>query len=188
MEIDTWPQDMVKFFSSARQRLLHCKTMEVNHMEFNELMQAFVAKLGMAPIDIEDGFAALEIDGMAFGFIHNPEKETLTLVADLGQAAIDANGEFGAMMLKANFLFEATKGSTIFQNPDNGSFGVQQWFRIVDLDAERLSAEVETMANVAEEWKQLLAGCSAVETEIKVRKSEDAAASKLVSAGDFLRV
>ena len=157
-------------------------------MEFNELMQAFVAKLGMAPIDIEDGFAALEIDGMAFGFIHNPEKETLTLVADLGQAAIDANGEFGAMMLKANILFEATKGSTIFQNPDNVSFGVQQWFRIVDLDAERLSAEVETMANVAEEWKQLLAGCSAVETEIKVRKSEDAAASKLVSAGDFLRV
>ena len=157
-------------------------------MEFNELMQAFVAKLGMAPIDIEDGFAALEIDGMAFGFIHNPEKETLTLVADLGQAAIDANGEFGSMMLKANLLFEATKGSTIFQNPENDSFGVQQWFRIVDLDVDRLSAEVETMANVAEEWKRLLAGCSAVETEIKVRKSEDAAASAFASAGDFMRV
>ena len=77
-------------------------------MEFNELMQSFAAKFGMASIDINDDFAALEIDGMAFGFIHNPGKETLTLVADLGQAAIDANGEFGSMMLKANFLFEAT--------------------------------------------------------------------------------
>ena len=157
-------------------------------MEFNELMQSFAAKLGMESIAIEDDMAALQIDGMAFGFIHNPGKETLTLVADLGQAAIDANGEFGSMMLKANFLFEATKGSTIFQNPDNGSFGLQQWFRIVDLDVDRLSAEVETMANVAEEWKRLLAGCSAVESEIKVRKSEDAAAGKLVSAGDFMRV
>ena len=157
-------------------------------MEFNELMQSFAAKLGMESIAIEDDMAALQIDGMAFGFIHNPGKETLTLVADLGQAAIDANGEFGSMMLKANFLFEATKGSTIFQNPDNGSFGLQQWFRIVDLDVDRLSAEVETMANVAEEWKRLLAGCSAVESEIKVRKSEDAAAGKLVSAGDVMRV
>ena len=157
-------------------------------MGFNELLQSFAAKLGMASIDIENDMAALEIDGMAFGFIHNPGKETLTLVADLGQAAIDANGEFGSMMLKANFLFEATKGSTIFQNPDNGSFGIQQWFRIVDLDAEKLSAEIETMANVAEEWKRLLAGCSTVEYEIKVRKAEDAAASAFASAGDFIRV
>ena len=144
-------------------------------MDFNELMQSFAAKLGMETIYIENDMVALEIDGMAFGFIHNPEKETLTLVADLGQAAIDANGEFGSMMLKANFLFEATKGSTIFQNPENDSFGIQQWFKIVDLDVDRLSAEAETMANVAEEWKRLLAGCSTVETEVKARKAEDAA-------------
>ena len=157
-------------------------------MKFNELMQSFAAKLGMETIDIENDMTALEIDGMAFGFIHNPGKETLTLVADLGQAAIDANGEFGSMMLKANFLFEATKGSTIFQNPENGSFGIQQWFRIVDLDVDRLSAEVETMANVAEEWKQLLAGCATVETSVNARKDEEAAASKLASVGDFMRV
>ena len=88
-------------------------------------MQSFAAKLGLASIDIEDGFAALEIDGMAFGFIHNPGKETLTLVADLGQASVDANGEFGSMMLKANFLFEATKGSTLFQNP--GRSNCRSW-------------------------------------------------------------
>ena len=157
-------------------------------MGFNELLQSFAAKLGMASIDIENDMAALEIDGMAFGFIHNPGKETLTLVADLGQAAIDANGEFGSMMLKANFLFEATKGSTIFQNPENDSFGIQQWFKIVDLDADRLSAEVETMANVAEEWRRLLSGCAAIETEIEARRAEDAAASELASVGDFMRV
>lgn len=157
-------------------------------MGFNELMLSFAAKLGIETIDIENDMTALDIDGMVFGFIHNPEKETLTIVADLGQAAIDANVEFVSMMLKANFLFEATKGSTIFQNPENDSFGIQQWFKIVDLDADRLSAEVETMANVAEEWRRLLSGCAAIETEIEARRAEDAAASELASVGDFMRV
>ena len=157
-------------------------------MGFNELMLSFAAKLGIETIDIENDMTALDIDGMVFGFIHNPGKETLTIVADLGQAAVDANGEFGSMMLKANFLFEATKGSTIFQNPENDSFGIQQWFKIVDLDADRLSAEVETMANVAEEWRRLLSGCAAIETEIEARRAEDAAASELASVGDFMRV
>ena len=157
-------------------------------MGFNELMLSFAAKLGIETIDIENDMTALDIDGMVFGFIHNPGKETLTIVADLGQAAIDANLEFVSMMLKANFLFEATKGSTIFQNPENDSFGIQQWFKIVDLDADRLSAEVETMANVAEEWRRLLSGCAAIETEIEARRAEDAAASELASVGDFMRV
>ena len=157
-------------------------------MGFNELMLSFAAKLGIETIDIENDMTALDIDGMVFGFIHNQEKETLTIVADLGQAAIDANVEFVSMMLKANFLFEATKGSTIFQNPENDSFGIQQWFKIVDLDADRLSAEVETMANVAEEWRRLLSGCAAIETEIEARRAEDAAASELASVGDFMRV
>lgn len=157
-------------------------------MGFNELMLSFAAKLGIETIDIENDMTALDIDGMVFGFIHNPEKETLTIVADLGQAAIDANVEFVSMMLKANFLFEATKGSTIFQNPENDSFGIQQWFKVVDLDADRLSAEVETMANVAEEWRRLLSGCAAIETEIEARGAEDAAASELASVGDFMRV
>lgn len=157
-------------------------------MGFNELMLSFAAKLGIETIDIENDMTAFDIDGMVFGFIHNPEKETLTIVADLGQAAIDANGEFVSMMLKANFLFEATKGSTIFQNPENDSFGIQQWFKVVDLDADRLSAEVETMANVAEEWRRLLSGCAAIETEIEARRAEDAAASELASVGDFMRV
>lgn len=157
-------------------------------MGFNELMLSFAAKLGIETIDIENDMTALDIDGMVFGFIHNPEKETLTIVADLGQAAIDANVEFVSMMLKANFLFEATKGSTIFQNPENDSFGIQQWFKVVDLDADRLSAEVETMANVAEEWRRLLSGCAAIETEIEARRAEDAAASELASVGDFMRV
>ena len=79
------------------------------------------------------------------------------------------------MMRRANYLFETTKGSTIFQNPKNGLFGIQQLFRLLELDADRLFAEVEAMAKLAEDWKQILEGCSQVEAELKARKAESPA-------------
>ena len=155
-------------------------------MGFNELLQSFAAKLGMASIDIENDMAALEIDGMAFGFIHNPEKETLTLVADIGQAAIDANGEFGSMMLKANFLYEALNGAVLFQNPDNEAFGIQERFRMVDLDADSLYAHVERLSNTAEEWREIVAGYG--EAEVIAQKRQIEHQENPFAASDFMRV
>lgn len=157
-------------------------------MEFNELMKQFAEKCGVKDVTIEDDGVALEIDGVVFAFLHDPSSALLTVVADLGQQSIDANGPFGAMMLQANFLFEATRGATLFQNPDNKSFGLQQQYRLVYLDVDTLAAEVEKLANVADEWKEVLSGIRAAEDAIETRKSEDVAASKLASVGDFMRV
>ena len=152
-------------------------------MEFNELMQSFAAKLGTELIDIENDMAVIEIDGMAFGFILRSDKETLVLAVDLGQQSVDADGAFGSMMLKANFLFEATKGATLFQNPENEAFGIQQMFSLSGLDADRLFAEVEKLSNLAEEWKQALVGCARAETALKERKNEEDSGSAHLAFG-----
>ena len=157
-------------------------------MKFEGLMQQFGAKFGIAEVAIEDDSAAFEIDGMAFGFICDPAAETLTVVADLGQKSINVDGAFGSLMLKANFLFEATKGATLFQNPENESFGLQQRYRLAELDLDALSAEVEKLANVAEEWKGLLAGSATAEAALKERKAEDVSEAASLSGGAFMRV
>ena len=157
-------------------------------MEFKELMKQFTEKCEVKGVTVEDNAVALEIDGVVFAFLHDPGSEVLTVVADLGQQSMDANGPFGAMMLQANFLFEATRGATLFQNPENKSFGLQQQYRLAHLDVDLLSAEVEKIANVADEWKEVLSGVRAAEEVIQTQKSEDAAASKLASVGDFMRV
>ena len=158
-----------------------------NIMEFNELMQEFAGKFGITDMEISDGTATLEIDGIAFGFISNPVEETLTLVADLGRQAIDADGVFGAMMLRANFLFHATKGATLFQNPENEAFGLEQMFRLVDLDVDTLSVQVEKFANLAEDWKEIIAGAKKAEDAAKTAKAAEPA-SPPFSDGDFMRV
>lgn len=148
-------------------------------MTYDELMQSFAAKCGLSELTIQDDIAALEIDDMPFGFIHKPLEDVLVVIADLGRQTISADGAFGAMMLKANFLFEATKGATIFQNPENESFGLQQMYHLVDLDVDRLSAEVEKLANLAEYWRGVLAGCVHAEAVAKAQKSESDATSRL---------
>ena len=153
-------------------------------MEFNALMQQFAAKFDISNLTIEDDAVALEIDEMAFGFINDPAVDTLTIVVDLGQQSINANGALGAMMLKANFLFQATKGATLFQNPENDAFGLQQMYRLLDLDVDKLSAEVEKLANMAEEWKAIIAGCSQAENAAEERNAQDAS----ISTGGFIQV
>ena len=154
-------------------------------MEFKELMQSFAAKLGMASIDIEDDFAAIEIDGMAFGFIHNPGKETLTLVADLGQAAIDANGEFGEVMLKSNHLYLGTNGGTLCQNPDTDAYVLMRPVPLAPLEgADTFGAIMEDVLLQVDNWRELLNGLRAAE----VQEEEQSAEEGRLASGGFMQV
>ena len=157
-------------------------------MEFDELMEQFAEKYGVKGMTIEDGGVALEIDGAVFAFLHDPEAGLLTVVADLGQQSVDANGPFGAMMLQANFLFRSTRGATLCQNPETASFGLEQQYRLAYLDVDTLSAEVEKLANAADEWRAVLSGVRTAEDALETRKSEEAAVSSFASVGDFMRV
>jgi len=58
-------------------------------MEYNELMQGFAARFGVANIDTGNGAAALEIDGMSVGFIHD---------AETSEDASRFGGAFGGFM------------------------------------------------------------------------------------------
>lgn len=157
-------------------------------MEFSDLMRQFAAKFGIDDVEVEDNTVALEIDGMAVGFICDPVEETLTVVADLGQQSINADGAFGSMMLKANFLFQATKGATLFQNPENEAFGLEQMFRLVDLDVDKLSDHVERIANLAEDWKAIIAGAKNAEDAAAKKNDGNQYETPFSSGGDFMRV
>ena len=154
-------------------------------MEFEELMREFAAKLGLDTLTVEDGTVALEIDGNPFGFMHDEASGMLTLVADIGRQPESADGPLGSMMLKANFLYETLSGAVLFQNPENEAFGIQQRFRLVDLDVDALSAQVERLANIAEEWRAIVAGYGQA---AKAAREPSEAQSTPLSDSGFLRI
>ncbi len=152
-------------------------------MEFKELLEQFAAKLGMSDFSVDDDTAGLQIDDTPFGFVLGESGDTMIVVADIGMQPESADRALGSMMLKANFLYAALKGAVLFQNPDNGAFGIQQNFRLVDLDPDSLYMHVERLANIADEWRAVVAGYGQAEKALQERKEMEPAVSPLAPGG-----
>lgn len=159
-------------------------------MDYPELMRGFAAKYGVSDIDTANGAAALEIDGMTVGFIHAPETDEIMVVAEIGYPPPSADGPFGGMMLKANYLYNGTGGAVICQNPETGAYAVMRSYPLAQHDVETFSLATETLVNTAERWRDVLAGAGLAED---AKAGKDAEASEADSPfpggrGGFMQV
>ena len=143
-------------------------------MDYSELMRGFAAKYGVSDIDTADGATALEIDGMTVGFIHAPETDEIMVVAEIGYPPPSADGPFGGMMLKANYLYNGTGGAVICQNPETGAYAVMRSYPLARFDVETFSQATEALVNTAERWRDLLSGAGLAEDAKDAEASEDA--------------
>ena len=132
-------------------------------MEYNELMHGFAAKVGVADLEIQDGATALEMDDMTVGFVHSAEDDAIMVVVEIGYPPPDANGPFGGVMLKANYLFGGTGGAILCQNPETSAYAVMRSYPLPSLDVDTFAKSIETLLNTAENWKDSLSGASAAE-------------------------
>ena len=129
----------------------------------------------------------MEIEGVPFGILNEGESGTMIVIADLGKQPESADGPLGSMMLKANFMYDALDGAVLFQNPENEAFGIQQRFRIVDLDVDSLYAHVERLSNLADEWKEIVAGYGQVAKVAQEQAAKEPQVNPLTSTS-FMRV
>ena len=152
-------------------------------MEFRELLAAFAAKYGVEGLDGADGVAALEVDGIRVELIEDPESRSLVACAEIGLPPPDANGAFGAMMLKANFLLRATAGATLCQNPETGAYALVRPFPLALTDGESLAAGLESLVNQTENWRTALAGLREAEAEQPAARKVDDSHHDMLSSG-----
>jgi len=127
-------------------------------MEFRELIAGFAAKYGIEGLSGADGAAELKVDDVLVELLDNPQTHSIFACAEIGHPPPDANGAFGAMMLKANFLLRATEGATLCQNPETDAYALVRQFPLALTDAESLSSGIESLVNQAENWRRTLAG------------------------------
>ena len=145
-------------------------------MEYNELMHGFASKVGVAELEIQDGATALEMDDMTVGFVHSVEDDAIMVVVEIGYPPPDADGPFGGVMLKANYLFGGTGGAILCQNPETNAYASMRSASLPTLDVETFAAAIETLLNTAETWKASLSGASVAEDakdEIDQENNED---------------
>ena len=154
-------------------------------MEFNELLAAFAAKYGVDGLDGADGVAELEVDGIRVEMLEDSQARSLIACAEIGLPPPDANGAFGAMMLKANFLLRATDGATLCQNPESDAYALVRPFPLALTDCESLAAGLESLVNQAENWRKALAGLREAEAARSETQKVDDSHHDMLSNGFF---
>ena len=143
-------------------------------MEFKELVEAFAAKYGIEGLDGADGVVELDVDGIRVELLDDTRTRSIVACAEIGRPPPDANGAFGAMVLKANFLLRATDGATLCQNPETGVYSIVRPLPLALTDAASLASSLESLVNQVENWRKALAGL----------KHAEAAHAKAQETGD----
>jgi hypothetical protein len=154
-------------------------------MEFKELLAAFAAKYGVDGLDGAEGVAELEVDGIRVELLEDSQARSLIACAEIGLPPPDANGAFGSMMLKANFLLRATDGATLCQNPETGAYALVRPFPLALADVESLSAGLESLVNQTENWRKALTGLREAESAQSAAQKVDDSHHDMLSSGFF---
>lgn len=157
-------------------------------MEFNELMQSFAAKYGLADLKVDNGTAVLEIDGMTVGFIHDPVTDSVMVVAEIGYPETDVSANFASAMLKANYLFAGTAGAVLCQNPETGAYALMREYRLVENDPKTFEGALETLLNSADQWRGVLGAINEEDAEDMEDDEAGPPAEDESPTGGFIRV
>ena len=154
-------------------------------MEFRELLAAFAANYNIEGLDGADGVAELEVDGIRVELLDDPQTRSLVACAEIGLPPPDANGAFGSIMLKANFLLRATEGATLCENPETGAYALMRPFPLALADIDSLSAGLESLVNQTENWRTALAGLREAEAAQPADQEVDDSHHDMLSSGYF---
>ena len=120
-------------------------------MEFQQLIADFAERHSIANLAAEDNAAALEVDGIVITLV--AAGDALSISADIGEPPSEGRAEFAELMLEANLQSEAF----FAKEPENGAYVLVRRLSLLALDDEAFDAALESLVNLAETWRRLLA-------------------------------
>ena len=126
-------------------------------MDYKELIEAFAVTHGIDGLDVVDGTAALDIDGMRVAFLHDANARALVLLGEIGAPPPGTDGRFCALLMRANHLFRGSDGATFAQDPETQGYVLLRSLPLALLDAGTLADAVQAFANTLERWRRVLA-------------------------------
>ncbi len=98
----------------------------------------------------------------------------------------DAKGLFASVALQANFF--ASGGTALSLDAETDELSVSTSLPLALADPDSLSAAVEALVNMAEEWRRNAVAFLDVDEESAFTDAEDADANPLSGDSGFLRV
>jgi len=154
-------------------------------MDFNELITDFATRHGVENLAVDDGAAAIEVDGIAVALAD--AGGDLLASAVIGEPPADGRAEFADLLLEANLELDAF----FAKSKESGRYILSRRLPLVGLDGASCDAALESLVNSAETWQRLLEDFRPAAAEAAA-KMEESAASGMVSGstslGGFMQV
>ena len=148
-------------------------------MDFNELIAGFAARYNVEGLAVEDGSAAVEVDGIAV--LLAAANGVVLATSEIGEPPPDGAAAFADLLLETNLESDAF----FAKSKESGRYMLALRLPLAALDAEAFDAAFEAFVNRAEAWRKLLADYRPAATVAAQAEAADAAA---IGAGGFLKV
>lgn len=119
-------------------------------MDFNELITDFASRHGVENLTVEDGAAAIDVDGIAVALAD--VGGDLLATAVVGEPPAEGRADFADLLLEANLESDAF----FAKSKDSGRYVLSRRLALAGLDAEAFDAALEALVNLSETWRRLL--------------------------------
>ena len=119
-------------------------------MEFNELIDSFAKRHGIADLVPEDDGISLDIDGIVVAVVALGGEVVLS--AEIGEPPVEGRAEFTDVML------EASMESVAFfaKSAQTGKYMLLRRLNLLALDDASFDNAIESLVNTAEVWRKML--------------------------------
>ena len=120
-------------------------------MDFPQLISDFADRHGIANLAAEDNAAALDIDGIVVTLV--AVGDAISISADIGEPPSEGRADFAELLLEANLQSDAF----FAKEPESDAYILVRRLALPTLETDAFDAALESLVNLAETWRRLLA-------------------------------
>ncbi len=124
-------------------------------MELKEIVDGLASKFGIGDLAVEDGEAALEIDGMPI-LLADGKDSAIVVTGFVGDPPTEGGEQFANLLLEGTIALMDTKSAALARNPETGAYALVQRVAQDGLSLESFCEELSDFVNRLETWRTLL--------------------------------
>ena len=147
-------------------------------MDFSPLIAEFAERHGIANLVAEDNAAAIDIDGIVITIVATGD--VLSISADIGEPPAEGRADFADLLLEANLQADAFFAKA----PESGTYILVRRIALQTVDTDSFDVALESLVNLAESWRRLLADFRPVAKAAAEQTSEE----PIFGANGFVQV
>ncbi|MCR5536912.1 MAG: type III secretion system chaperone [Succinivibrio sp.] len=143
-------------------------------MNIENIIEEFCERFSVQGVQPEkDGSTCIRIDDVDVVILKDPHEDMITIMAAFG-APQEGSEQIASVLLQANFLFLATAGGTIAQNPQSKNFIFMLPLRLERLDTDGFIQKLDAFLVKIDEFRKLIAEFNPGAKQDIIKSEQDA--------------